>query len=125
MNTLISANPLVYIKTPIRHTQRTLCILWYTQTVPRGRLCNTHDPQQMLCDITCTFVSHRNGSVTPVTDNDGPGQELNVVAARTAVNDLNDLIKKRIIERRGRSRRDTRYILPSRRGVDMIWSDDA
>ena len=52
-------------------------------------------------------------------------QELNVVAARTAVNDLNDLIKKRIIERRGRSRRDTHYILSSERGVDMIRSDDA
>jgi len=52
-------------------------------------------------------------------------QELNTVAARTAVNDLSDLVKKRIIERRGRSRRDTHYILPSRREVDMIRNDDA
>jgi hypothetical protein len=70
VNTLISANQFVYIKTPIRYTQRTLCIPEYTQTVPRGRLCDTHDPQQMLCDITCTFVSHKNGSATPATDND-------------------------------------------------------
>jgi len=52
-------------------------------------------------------------------------QELNTVAARTAVNDLTDLVKKRIIERRGRSRRDTHYILSSKRGVDMLRSDDA
>ena len=52
-------------------------------------------------------------------------QELNTVAARTAVNDLNDLVRKRIVERRGRSRRDTHYSLSSERGVEMIRSDDA
>jgi hypothetical protein len=69
VNTLTSANQFVYVKTPIRYTQRTLCILEYTQTVPRGRLWDTHDPQQILCDMKCTFVSHKNGSATPVTDN--------------------------------------------------------
>ncbi len=38
-------------------------------------------------------------------------QELNAVAARTALNDLNDLVRKHIVERRGRSRRDTHYLL--------------
>ncbi len=44
-------------------------------------------------------------------------QELNAVAARTAVNDFNDLIEKRIVERRGRSRRDTHYILALGEGL--------
>ena len=70
MNTLISADQFAYIKTRIRYTQRTLCIPEYTQTVPQGRLWDTHDPQQMLCDMKCTFVSHKNGSATPVTHND-------------------------------------------------------
>lgn len=50
-------------------------------------------------------------------------QELNAVAARTAVNDLNDLVRKRIAERRGRSRRDTHYILAPGEGGEQ--GDDA
>ncbi|MDN7013316.1 hypothetical protein FGW20_09720 [Methanoculleus sp. FWC-SCC3] len=42
-------------------------------------------------------------------------QRLNAVAARTALNDLNDLVEKRILERRGRSKRDTHYVLASLR----------
>jgi len=53
-------------------------------------------------------------------------QELNTVAARTAVNDLTDLARKRIIERRGRSRRDTHYILaPAQGGGAGERGDDA
>lgn len=56
----------------------------------------------------------------------GRYQELNAVAARTAVNDLNDLIGKRIIERKGRSRRDTHYILaPAQGGGSVDGSDVA
>lgn len=42
-------------------------------------------------------------------------QRLNAVDARTALNDLNDLVEKRILERRGRSKRDTHYVLASLR----------
>ncbi|WP_214041538.1 ATP-binding protein [Methanoculleus sp.] len=38
-------------------------------------------------------------------------QRLNAIAARTALNDLNDLVDKHILERRGRSKRDTHYVL--------------
>lgn len=54
----------------------------------------------------------------------GNYQELNAVAARTAVNDLNDLIGKRIVERRGRSRRDTHYILAPAQGGGAVDGSD-
>ncbi|WP_298665986.1 ATP-binding protein [uncultured Methanofollis sp.] len=38
-------------------------------------------------------------------------QNLNAVAARTALRDLNDMVTKHILERRGISRRDTHYVL--------------
>lgn len=38
-------------------------------------------------------------------------QTLNAVAARTALRDLNDMVTKHILERRGMSRRDTHYVL--------------
>lgn len=54
----------------------------------------------------------------------GKYQELNAVAARTAVNDLNDLIRKRIVERRGRSRRDTHYIFAPAQGGGAVDGSD-
>ncbi|WP_067050955.1 ATP-binding protein [Methanofollis ethanolicus] len=38
-------------------------------------------------------------------------QKLNTVAARTALRDLNEMVTKHILERRGTSRRDTHYVL--------------
>ena len=70
MNTLISASHFMHIRMQIRYTQQILCIPEYTQTVPLERLWDTHDPQQILCDMKCTFVSHKNGSATPATHND-------------------------------------------------------
>ncbi len=42
------------------------------------------------------------------------------------MNDLNDFVRKRIVERRGRSRRDTHYTLaPGEGGGARDWGDGA
>lgn len=38
-------------------------------------------------------------------------QEINNISARTALNDLNDLMEKQVVERRGTSKKNIRYIL--------------
>lgn len=60
MSLLVSATPLACIKTPVR----------YLHIYTGWRLCGTHYPQQILCDMKCTFASHNNGSATPATHND-------------------------------------------------------
>jgi hypothetical protein len=58
------------IKTPIRYTQRILCIPEYTQTIPGERLWDTYDPHQNLCDTKWGFMSHKMSCATPATHND-------------------------------------------------------
>jgi predicted HTH transcriptional regulator len=41
----------------------------------------------------------------------GSGIERIIVAARTALRDLNDMVTQHVLERRGTSRRDTHYVL--------------
>ena len=79
MNTLIFVNGFVYIRTPIRYTQSSLCIPECTQTItpglwvthdPQRNLWDTYDPQHSLCDMKCTLVSHYRFCAKPVTHND-------------------------------------------------------
>jgi len=69
VNTLIFVNGFVYIRTPIRYTQSSLCIPECTQTITPG-LWVTHDPQHSLCDVKCILVSHYRFCAKPVTHND-------------------------------------------------------
>jgi len=48
-----------HTKTLIQYTQRTLCVPAYTQTMLRGRL----------CDTKWGFMSHKNRGATPMTHN--------------------------------------------------------
>ena len=61
--------------------------------------------QNQRVEIAAPFLLGR----FPVTNSQY--QELTAVAARTALKDLNDMVAKHVLERRGTSRRDTHYVL--------------